>query len=778
MKVGLVGTISAALMVGCIPRLDVPEEARLLCETSADCPGAMDCHLLEGYCVRAYVPDVDGPRVTAAVADSETTVVVFFDEPLDPEGVDDPAHYQVTPDLDVRLASLRADGSSVMLATGWQSPTLPYTVTVSGLRDPSGNGMDPDHDRAVFAGFGAAPSTDAPVLIAPLDDQRILAGDAPTFAWSRPEGALHFTLQIATDPSFETPILEWVGEVTFHALDPEDAGRLTAVDHHWRVRTEHSDWSEPWRLVVEDPDAVYAAPCDSPRTGTSGNRGDPFCIVSDAVVHARATADESAPAREVRLSAGTFTEIVNVLPGVTLRGSYDPASWSPVAGPPSTLIRAPEGATTAVNAVGAHGARLERLEVVNENDIAAAYAVFVFGSHDFVVDDCVLRGGHHFDPVGLRIWSSDRVLVRASRLYGGGSGAMNPRGLWASSTHDLHLQDSFFVGSETHEGIIQGTYGIELSFAYGFRIEGATVYGGAIGQNAFSAGIRLAYSDGVIDGNTLHGGHPDDREGVPGWTNAINVWVGSPLPDARPEGTLVITNNVIRNGRAEFWASGIGVDPYGVPDCDPTGETDRPTRIYVANNTFILENDPEAGETPRQAGFVRPTSCVQAWNNLIVGLHGIQWTHGFWQQWRPEPSTDSVRPIYGHNLVRLAGDSATLRGQDGSLRNAAEGEIDLDAPWLAPMEEEHCITGPAQNPVNECDPPVREPTFGNRTTFQTAADLFVDPDAGDFRPKAGADVLGTGANLSEMPGFGPGILRDRDGVARPATGPWTIGAYQ
>ncbi|UCH26626.1 MAG: hypothetical protein JSV66_02970 [Trueperaceae bacterium] len=100
--------------------------------------------------------DVDGEglKVTGAVSNGNTGVVVAFNKTHEQTSAENTQHYNIFADLlnanelssqailNITSATLRSDGSSVLLTTGSQSPIL-YTLQVAGITDLLGNPIAP-----------------------------------------------------------------------------------------------------------------------------------------------------------------------------------------------------------------------------------------------------------------------------------------------------------------------------------------------------------------------------------------------------------------------------------------------------------------------------------------------------------------------------------------------------------------------------------------------------------------------------------------------------------
>lgn len=105
--------------------------------------------------VFANKPDVTGPRLLSAVAESETTVRLFFDEKMDAQL--SAGQVSFAPPLTITSAVFDATlrSASLELVTPLQ-PRVLYEVTVSSVRDCNGNEIQPLFNRQLFAVTEAA----------------------------------------------------------------------------------------------------------------------------------------------------------------------------------------------------------------------------------------------------------------------------------------------------------------------------------------------------------------------------------------------------------------------------------------------------------------------------------------------------------------------------------------------------------------------------------------------------------------------------------------------
>jgi hypothetical protein len=103
--------------------------------------------------------DTSPPKIVSATATNSTTVVVIFNEALDPTSVAaNKFSIIATPALNVSAAVLAVNNTTVTLTTATQTPNVSYAVLAdSSIKDAAGNNYVPGSDvtpnAASFTGF-------------------------------------------------------------------------------------------------------------------------------------------------------------------------------------------------------------------------------------------------------------------------------------------------------------------------------------------------------------------------------------------------------------------------------------------------------------------------------------------------------------------------------------------------------------------------------------------------------------------------------------------------
>ena len=114
-------------------------------------------------------PDTTKPKLSSAVALTNTTVQLNFDEEVDEKTATTITNYTITaPALQVLSAAYKVDGNNkadkkvVVLTTATQTAGLIYNVLVTNVTDMFANVIDADNDEKKFGGL--APDTTKPEL--------------------------------------------------------------------------------------------------------------------------------------------------------------------------------------------------------------------------------------------------------------------------------------------------------------------------------------------------------------------------------------------------------------------------------------------------------------------------------------------------------------------------------------------------------------------------------------------------------------------------------------
>lgn len=166
--------------------------------------------------------------------------------------------------------------------------------------------------------FSTGPYGDVRAL-SPIEGRRVL--EQPTLVWTHVAEAEGYTVEIADDPSFATPMVTQTtpaGVNEFTLQDPLPAGEF-----HWRVAHNlHPDsWAQGSMRVLDN--AVYVDGNADPGVTPLGTRAQPLRSISDGI-----TLASQLGASEVRVAHGHhYEELIVVINGISITGGYDATTW-------------------------------------------------------------------------------------------------------------------------------------------------------------------------------------------------------------------------------------------------------------------------------------------------------------------------------------------------------------------------------------------------------------------------------------------------------------------
>ncbi len=329
------------LLAGCVVHLPSPEGS-VSCATTRDCPKPLLCAPLVQRCVAALLTEAP-TLVSVAATDAETVAVTTSAIPS-PALLADPSRFSISDATGTTLTvlSVSGRGTAFSLTTAPQAAAVSYTLAFH-LDDVQGNATD---TRATFIGYGGQPNTGAPLPVLPADAQTLAfttASASVTLAWDPVEGALLYTIDVATDAAFGSPI----AGSPFTSVTPSLGITLSdSREYFWRVRGDITGagvfGSASFSVLLGAVDVYCAA--DSDCSGAAGEeRGDasyPFRSVARALISA-----EALGLPLIRIAARGNGEAYDDLllfasAGFTLNGGYgsdfNDATRDPVANP--TLI--------------------------------------------------------------------------------------------------------------------------------------------------------------------------------------------------------------------------------------------------------------------------------------------------------------------------------------------------------------------------------------------------------------------------------------------------------
>lgn len=115
--------------------------------------------------------DTTTPTLVSAAPVNDTTITVIFSEALESATAQNPANYNISPELLVTSAALQADQKTILLTTSSkQTKDTSYTVTATGVTDIHGNAVN-EGNTAIFTGIDTTPPQLASAI--PVDDTTV-----------------------------------------------------------------------------------------------------------------------------------------------------------------------------------------------------------------------------------------------------------------------------------------------------------------------------------------------------------------------------------------------------------------------------------------------------------------------------------------------------------------------------------------------------------------------------------------------------------------------------
>lgn len=204
-------------------------------------------------------------------------------------------------------------------------------------------------------------------LISPTQNQQV-ATSTPSFSWGS-RGVGLYVLELATDSNFTNKVLEKEVNATTYTLVASDlngASALTTSTYYWRVKIAKikdnlQSKTQSFLLMVlpsggsGSAGALYV---DKNSTATTqiGSKEAPYKTISGAIAAADALRNNNQSVTlDVRVAKGDYSEEVNLIQGISLRGGYDSTDWSrnasanvtKILGPTDAAVRSGSGITNA-----------------------------------------------------------------------------------------------------------------------------------------------------------------------------------------------------------------------------------------------------------------------------------------------------------------------------------------------------------------------------------------------------------------------------------------------
>lgn len=437
------------LLASCSVKLAVPTSTVVTCTADSACPSGFLCAGEVQQCRATAQQDGQPPQLLSAVAEAPTSVLLSFDKAISPRTAADP--------LLITVQGLRVIGTAItgqaqiLVTTATQLGGETYAVTAT-VRDEFGNeGLV----MGTFVGFGTTANRDAPTALAPRDGERMLS-ESIQLAWTPRVGATSYSLEIAIDPDFTSPVS---GSPFITSDTTFDWPVGERVSYYWRVRSDIQGETTSVGSVfhsIDDALYVYCAAGTICTTGGAGNRSNPLRSVAEAVDVASSLGLHTVRVASRENAAIYLEPSITIQRELTLLGGYD-----------STF--AERNATLHVTTI--EGASPLTVQVVNpEGNVA--------------IDGFELRGSQTIgDGTALFVVDCrDRFTLRDSHLIGGTvEGGETYAAVFRSSTTGPGcaplLENNYIEGGANSDATFGSSFGI-FSYNVSLTLRGGKVHGG------------------------------------------------------------------------------------------------------------------------------------------------------------------------------------------------------------------------------------------------------------------------------------------------------------
>ena len=416
---------------------------------------------------------------------------------------------------------------------------------------------------------------------------------------------------------------------------------------------------------------------------------------------------------DVFVAAGTYSEDVTMVEGISLHGGYESAGWTPSPAANVTTIRPstdagvlfPHGITRATS--------IDGFTITAHGGLSGSAAVTVMDSSSPVIENDVISASNatsnsaavRVNPASVPNASASPLVRRNEiRLAGAGTGWGGGNGSWgirADRTAVEILGNHIFLAEAA---TVQR--GMELFGCPDSTIVSRNVVRHPSGRADVAFGIRLASSGGTLDSNDVWGGR------------CSSFCVGIALEGSLT--TVVVTNNVSYGGDgAANDSAGLWIAFEGLPTTTPD--------VLVHSN--VLEGGAGGGRTSGAWLGEHPTSHIAVgrfFDNILRSGTGATRV----ALWENDANIDPER--FENNALYVS------PGGSGIARTVYhdEGLIDLSTAVTI-----NALPSSANNIVDDCS--------------------VVDPRVdGDFHLGSGSMCIDAGTT-TEMP------ATDYEGDARP-----------
>lgn len=443
-------------------------------------------------------------------------------------------------------------------------------------------------------------------LLSPTENQQVTTAN-PTLAWSD-RGVNLYTLEVATDSLFSSIIIRKdIPSTTYTVVNSDLIGMssLTTASYYWRVRISklssslQSKTGSFFLVAIPANDAGYAGALYVNGSSTSnlqlGSKEAPYKKIQSAIGASDALRNNNANvSMDIYVAQGTYSEEINPMPGISIRGGYNPNGWTRNVAAYTTTILAPADIAIKGNpSVTTSYTGTTWIEGFTIQGVTAqtTYAISLIGSSPTIANNNITTAlASNGDSYGIYASNSSPTIL---------NNVIASTGAIASNASIYFLNSSGIISgnliSSNRAGASAGSYGI-LVIGGSPLIMNNAIYSGPVTPSSESFGIYLNSSASAISNNTIVVG-PGPGIGA-NTTYAIFMSVSS---------TPAIRNNILHlSGKS---ATRIGIYENGTGD-NPVAIRNNAIYDTGTGGNFFPYRDADGGGLCYTGGMSSGGNCV------------------------------------------------------------------------------------------------------------------------------------------------------------------------
>ena len=346
-------------------------------------------------------------------------------------------------------------------------------------------------------------------LLAPSD--KSVSTKNPKLVWSRRAGAISYSVEMSAQSDFSSLLLKKSTTETSYSLNNGDLISITTLDsfsYYWRVKAIYADQqvtSESFLFHVLDDTIVYVSSA-STASDQVGNRSAPFKKIQSGIEAADTKRNGVATTPMfVYVAGGSYTEEVNLKPGISIYGGYSSTDWSrnttsnvtALTGPTEIGLRSSGTVTTAFRSTTV----VDGLDISGGSGSTNSIAVQLDPGASPTITNNILRGkAGNVYSYGVR--TSDACpcspIISNNTILGGNAPNTNYGIYIWSATSPISINNNIISG-----GTAGTSQGLSLKNSTAVTISNNVIMGGS-GTTNYA--IYLSTSSPTVFNNTINGG--------------------------------------------------------------------------------------------------------------------------------------------------------------------------------------------------------------------------------------------------------------------------------